>query len=383
MQPEQIKEILDKNSDRMLTRVTAMETIEIKAAIAAFVSEIEGSDLEIKQSLLDFKFGQTHSSVLHLAAKFGDSIQLEKILKIALKIDPNYRDIRNDNAYTPLHYAAQNSNIALVRALLAAGADKNPAASASYRRWVPAHYAAQFGHLEVLKTLMEAGVNKEVKTSFNLTPLMIGSEFGNIAIVEYMLSIGAEKNVQTTEDNHKMTALHYAAVKNFKDVALALLKAGIDKYVETTFGLTALELAAKSNHDEMVGILLAWGTNKMDAALKIAEENESANTIVMIKKYQKIRNNFFTASWVEEKASDLVRQIKEYNRKNLSEMKLIFSDGVKLNAYGILNLNKEFGLFKKVNKSLVEFLKESGVDNLSDALHDLEKLVGSNTNSHL
>jgi ankyrin repeat protein len=377
MQLEQIKEILDKNSDRMLTRVTAMEAIEIKAAISAFVSEIEGSDLKIKQNLLDFKFGQTHSSVLHLAAKFGDSIQLEKILKIALKIDPNYRDIRNDNAYTPLHYAAQNGNIALVRALLAAGADKNPAASASYRRWVPAHYAAQFGHLEVLKTLMEAGVNKEVKTSFNLTPLMIGSEFGNIAIVEYMLSIGAEKNVQTTEDNHKMTALHYAAVKNFKDVALALLKAGIDKYKETTFGLTALEFAAKSNHDEMVGILLAWGANKMDAALKIAEENESANTIVMIKKYQKIRNNFFTASWVEEKASDLVHKIKEYNRENLNEMKLIFPDGVNLNAYGILNLNKEVGFFKKVSKSLIEFLEESGVDNLRDALNGLKKLTGS------
>jgi ankyrin repeat protein len=377
MQPEQIKEILDKNSDRMLTRVTAMETIEIKAAIAAFVSEIEGSDLEIKQSLLDFKFGQTHSSVLHLAAKFGDSIQLEKILKIAAEIDPNYRDIRNDNAYTPLHYAAQNGNIAVVRALLVAGADKNPAASASYRRWVPAHYAAQFGHLEVLKTLIEMGVDKEVKTSFCLTPLMIGAEFGHIAIVEYMLSLGAEKNGQTTEDNHKMTALHYAAVKNFKDVALALLKAGIDKDKETTFGLTALEFAAKSNHDEMVGILLAWGADKMDAALKIAEENKSANAIVVIKKYQKIRNNFFTASWVEEKASDLVRKLKEYNRENLGEMKLIFPDGVKLNAYGILNLNKEVGLFKKVNKSLVAFLEESGVDNLSGALHDLEKLVGS------
>ena len=60
MQPEQIKEILDKNSDRMLMRITATETIEIKDAITAFVSEIEESDLEIKQSLLDFKFGQNH-----------------------------------------------------------------------------------------------------------------------------------------------------------------------------------------------------------------------------------------------------------------------------------------------------------------------------------
>jgi ankyrin repeat protein len=357
-------------------RITATETLEIKAAIAAFVSEIEGSDLEIKKSLLDFKFGQTHNSVLHLAAKFGDSIQLEKILKITPEIDPNYRDIRNDNAYTALHYAAQNGNIALVRALLAAGAYKNPVASAAYRRWVPAHYAAKFGHLEVLKTLMEAGVDKEVKTSFNFTPLMIGSEFGHVTIVEYMLSLGAEKNGQTTEDNHKMTALHYAVVKNFTDVALALLKAGIDKDKENAFGLTALEFAAKSNHDEMVGILLAWGADKMEAALKIAEENKSENAIVVIKKYQKIRNNFFTTSWVKEKESDLVHKIKEYNRKNLSEMKLNFPDGVKLNAYGILHLNKEFGLFKKVSKSLVVFLEENGVDSLSSALHDLEKLVG-------
>ena len=377
MQPEQIKEILDKNSDRILVRVTAIEAVEIKDAILAFVSEVEGSDLETKHSLLNFKFGQTHNSILHLAAKFGDSIQLEKILKIAAEIDPNYCDIRNDNAYTPLHYAAQNGNISVVRTLIVAGAYKNPPASASYRRWVPAHYAAQFGHLEVLKALMEAGVDKEIKTSFNLTPLMIGAEFGHAAIVEYMLSIGAEKNGQTTEDNHKMTALHYAAVKNFKDVASALLKAGINKDKETTFGLTALEFAAKSNHDEMVEILLSWGADKMDAALKIAEANKSANAIVVIKKYQKIRNNFFITSWVEEKSSDLVRKLKEYNRENLDEMKLIFPDGVKFNAYGILNLNKEVGLFKKVNKSLVEFLEESGVDNLSGELRDLEKLVGS------
>jgi ankyrin repeat protein len=373
MQAE-IQNILEKNSQRILAKISASEIIEIQNAIAAFIDEIEASpSSEEKAQLINFHFGAAKNTILHLAAKFSDDFGVRKILEIAQ--DQSYVDVKNDDLFTALHFAAINGSVEIVETLILAGADKNPKASEQKRGWFPIQYAAKHGSLGVVDALIRFGVDKEVKTAFGLTPLLVAVEFGHIEIVKFLLSINVKLNVQTSEDNQKMTALHYAVIGNYRDIAEVLLAAGIDKEKETTFGLTAFEFAAKNNLSEMVSLLLEWGVCKIESALKIALSNDSNEAANQIKNYQKACSEFFSTKFLNASSSSLIKAIKEYDENNLSEAKIILSPEVAINAYGILSLKQQFGFFKKVTKTLPQFLSENGPKELSVALKDLEALT--------
>ncbi|CAM9960121.1 unnamed protein product, partial [Discosporangium mesarthrocarpum] len=62
--------------------------------------------------------------------------------------------------YTPLHWAAQKGHTAIVRALMAMGANAN--VRDKWRR-TPLHRAAKEGHAEVVGVLLEAGAEVNSK----------------------------------------------------------------------------------------------------------------------------------------------------------------------------------------------------------------------------
>jgi len=307
-----------------------------------------------------------------LAAKFGCE---EIVKKLLAETSSQQVDACNEDGYTPLHLAAINGNLTVTQVLLAAGANKNAQASEKKRRWMPIHYAAQFGHVEIIKALINAGVDKEVKTGFGLTPLIVGAEFGHASVVQLMLSFNADKNVQTISDNHKMTALHYAVVGNFVDVAVLLLNAKINKEAEMTSGMTALEFAAKNSLAAMVVLLMSYGAGKVERALVVAQQNKSDDAVRKIKKYQKVKASLFNPAGLDNVSSNLLAAIKQFNADNLGEAKILLEDGVTFNAYGILSLTQQFGLFKKVTKTFAEFVEENGGGELNTNLKRLAAMV--------
>jgi ankyrin repeat protein len=385
----------------MPATISDQEVYEIKKIIELLVIEIEKSkDYETKQSLLNFRFGFLQNSILHFAAKFGDIIQTEKILKIANSeiagtniasvnsVDTSsYINIKNKIFFTPLHFAAKNGHLAEVQTLLRAGADKNPQTSDEYRKWAPLHYAVRNGDFAIVKTLIQAGADKDLKTLFGVTPLIIAAEFGHLEILKFLLASGANKDLQTIDENQKMTALHYAVIADHQEVLLTLLKAGADQKKETNAGLNILELAAKANHGKISAILLSWGIDKWDSALKIARINNSTDVISQIKNYQKARDNFFNLKWLENLSENLPGKIGEFNCNNLHEMKINLPQEVFFNAYGIVNLKRNRGFFKKTTQTLARFLTDNNwksegrlpaIVNLSLAISALETLVEKN-----
>ncbi len=373
MQQELIS-ILDKNSEKNLTKISAAEIEEVKKVIDVFINEIKmATSQEEKHRLIDFRFGISKNTILHVASKFGDESEVVKAL--IETAHEKYVDVKNEDDFTPLHFAAMGGHLGAVQALISAGADKSALVSEKKRRWAPIHYAAQYGHEKVVELLIQSGVDKEIKTAFGLTPLLVAAEFGHEKVIKFLLSIGARCDVQTIEENHKMTALHYAVIGNYKDATTALLLAKIDKEKETTSGLTALEFAAKNNVVAMVDLLLKFGASKCEAALKIAQQNKSEEAVNEIKKYQKAKNNFFNAKFLKNSSASLITTIQKYDRDNLSEAMISLSDGCFVNALGVLSLKHQMGLFKKVTKSFPEFVNEIGLANLSEALTDLKTLT--------
>jgi ankyrin repeat protein len=373
---QESKSLLDKNSERILPRISQDEILQVKNAIAEFVSEISAAqNEEQKRGLMNVRFGVSSNTILHLAAKFGDDKDIAKILE-QLSQDQEVNAI-NADYFSPLHFAAINGHLKATKLLIAAGANKNAAASERKRSWTPIHYAAQFNHVEVVKFLIESGVNKEVKTGFGLTPLVVAAEFGSNESLEFLLLSGADKNVQTIAENHKMTALHYAVIGNFAKSATLLLDAAVDKDKETDSGFTALDFAAKNNLSEMAVLLMSYGADKWDGALKIAQENKSEDVVRQIKKYQKAKLKLFNSAGLENFAPTLTKALKQFDPKNLGETKIILDDGVALNAFGILSLSHYVGLFSKEKRTFPSFVLENGLMELEKELKRLAAIVAS------
>ncbi len=367
-------DILEKNSDKKLDKISPQEIAETKNLITDLVNEIAALDsVEEKKEFLNFQFGSLKNNILHLAAKFGDEGSTAKILQIS-GADKNYIDSKNTGFFTPLHFAACSGSVAVAQLLLSAGAEKNPQASAENRKWVPLHYAAQFGHAQVVEALISAGVDKETKTGFGLTPLIVAAEFGQKNVVEFLLKIRADKNARTVEDNHSMNALHYAAVGNFIDVVLLFLDDGVDIEAETNLGFSALEIAAKSGHAKVVFLLLSWGASKAEAIQKNFKEIKSEEVKKEISAYVAAKKNLFNAKWLKTFAPTLIESLAKFDKNNLGEAKVIISPEVSYNAHAILALKSEFGLVKKTTKNLDQFAAENKISELVSALENLRKI---------
>lgn len=372
-----LKNTLDKSSEKILNRISPQEIEEAKKAISALFEEIFNCDDAAQaEELFNSKFGASKNSILHLAAKFNDADVTNKILDLAAG-DQKILDAQNSELYTPLHFAAIVGNVEIVKMLLQAGVANNLPTSAQTRKWVPIHFAAKHGHVETVIALLEAGVDKEVKTGFGLTPLVVAAEFGQVAVFKFLLENGANKDVQTIEDNYHMTALHYAVIGGFTDIVLMLLSSGANRNARITSGYSALDYAAKSDNWQLVSLLLIWGVPKMEDAQKIAKEFQSQRATEEIEKYIAAKKNLFHASWLKDFSSKFIAMLAEFKKENLGEAKIILSPDVSFNAYGILALQHEIGLFKKVPKTLKEFCGENKITDVFQALAKLEVLLKS------
>jgi len=95
---------------------------------------------------------------IHLAARQGNAEQVRKLLQA----DPAARDQRTALGSTPLHLAAMNPDTAVLRALLAAGANPNARDNDGA---TPIHMAAYASRPVHTQLLLEAGADPLLKTN--------------------------------------------------------------------------------------------------------------------------------------------------------------------------------------------------------------------------
>ena len=151
--------------------------------------------------------------------------------------------------WTALTRASIKGYLDIVKALLAAGADKDTYGGCGS---TPLIWAATQGHLKVVQVLLKAGANVDKANS--RTALTYAACDGHIEVVEALLTAGANKE---HADMYGNTALIRAAYSGHTQVVEALLKAGADFKKLTGDGETALMIATDHGHTEIVQLLQA------------------------------------------------------------------------------------------------------------------------------
>ena len=191
---------------------------------------------------------------LHRAAHDGDLAALGRLL--AEGSDVNERD---PAGRTPAHVAAFASNDAALRVLAEAGADMNALEDDAYD---VVTIAAVADDPELVSLAVELGNRPDLVTSrYDGTALIAAAHLGHAEVVRRLIASGAPLD---HVNNLGWTALIEAVVlgdggPDHIATARALLEAGADTGIADRQGETPLQLARQRGYTEMAALIEAAG----------------------------------------------------------------------------------------------------------------------------
>ena len=205
-----------------------------------------------------------------LAARKGNAEIMAELLSHGLNPDiteiPQFVDyfakkkVKKERIRPLLVEAAVNGHNDTVRILLQGRADANVR---DERGRTALYWAAEDGHFRTVQTLLNFHADPNLADYTGSTPLMPAAKSGYVKIVRTLLDHGAHVNVIDGTDQDKvetgeragMTPLIYAARGGHAEIVRLLLARGADRRLRTTDGDTAVDVARRNGHDDIVSLL--------------------------------------------------------------------------------------------------------------------------------
>ena len=169
-------------------------------------------------------------------------------------------DVRDENEYTPLHWAARRDHVAVVNALIAGKADVD---ARGENDLTPLHWSASGGKVPaVIAALLAGGATADAANKSGERPLHVAMIDGRISMIAALITGGADVDAR---DNSDDTPLHWAAGFGRVPAVTALIAAKASLNVTGEDDLTPLGVAHDEGHGAVFTVILEagghWGTD--------------------------------------------------------------------------------------------------------------------------
>eukprot|EP00752_Nemacystus_decipiens_P009330 g8338.t1 len=234
----------------LLKHGAAADKLDANGRSALHVA-VKGGHVAAARALLaagakpDLRRGEHESTLLDLAAQGGHADILTALAQRGADVN-----IANVNGRTALGEAAVKNAVAVIDALVAAGADVHAGAEET-----PLHLATRRGHFEAAVALLRHGADTNKLDAYGNSALHDATSSN---MVEALLAAGAKPNLRGGFDR---TALGVAADRGRMDVVKTLVQHRVSLNAADSLGRTPLHEAASSSYGNLpvVEILLAAG----------------------------------------------------------------------------------------------------------------------------
>lgn len=214
--------------------------------------------------LLDFQadpnvMDHHYCTPLQLAVEIGDSECVQLLLDGGSTPDFCYDKLSIRDpvvSWSPLHIAAKNSNLEVMRMLLESDANADVA---NNMNMTALHVAAEQNCPEMIDLLVEFHGDVMAVDKDKETPLMVAIRARHLANVEKLCN---SMTINMT-NNKEETPLHVAARLGFYEIVDYLLQQDANPYCIDVLGNTPLHNAVIQKHKETVRLLLDNGSDIM------------------------------------------------------------------------------------------------------------------------
>jgi ankyrin repeat protein len=226
--------------------------------------------LDAHPEIIDDAGGQGVRTALHQAV-FGRQKAAMRLL-LERGADPNIR-CEGDNAY-PLHFAAEQQNLPLIRLLVEAGGDT--VGEGDYHELGVLGWACGWPYVdtkpEVVEYLLAHGAQHNI---FSATAL------GDVEAIRKLVTQSRENlNRRMDMGNRRRRPLHLAAINKQPQAVAALLDLGADKEALDEAGFTPLDQAALNGQTEIAQMLVEHGSKvRLPAALALGRGEDVARLV--------------------------------------------------------------------------------------------------------
>ena len=189
-------------------------------------------------------------SLLHFAAKGGNTSIINELLSRNLEIDS-----RSNNDITPLMVAASHDKPAAYQLLIQHGADPVLTDKDGFSLL---HKAAEGGNTSIIEKLLSLGLNVDLKSSDDITPLMVAANSDKPAAYQLLMQNKAEPSLK---DYNGWSLLHFAAKGGNTSIINELLSLNYEINSKNSNDITPLMVAASHDKPAAYQLLIQHGAD--------------------------------------------------------------------------------------------------------------------------